>query len=317
MPERITSQPSLSIVLTHYNKGSLIERTVASLMSQKIEINEIIIVDDASTLADWHIVKQRLLQHTNIHIIENTHNRGPARRLAQGLACVCSDYVFMMDGDDVVGLNALADMWAEMRIQNADLAYGAVSKIKATDQNHQHHQHKGVFSISDSPLDFLFRHNHIQMCVLAQTSLIQKAGFDHAPSFIQDEYLALCLHRAAKRILYRHTATVFVLLEPNENKKDRASHRLSGHINQQHYDHFLSYQDFFVRYQAVLSLAQRRHINRRLYSIYYKSKKYNQHQTIGDTFYYIASRALPQTIYQYTQLLLSQYFAQLNDVRRL
>ena len=43
----------ISVILTHYNKGQLLNRTIESLQPQDENLHEIIVVDDCSTDPEW------------------------------------------------------------------------------------------------------------------------------------------------------------------------------------------------------------------------------------------------------------------------
>ncbi len=63
----------ISVILTHYNKGLLLNRTIESLQPQDKNLHEIIVVDDCSTDPQWSKNSKYLIEtYPKIKIIQNT-----------------------------------------------------------------------------------------------------------------------------------------------------------------------------------------------------------------------------------------------------
>ena len=70
------STTSISVVLTHFNKGQLLQRTVDSLQPDLPELLEIIIVDDASTDPNWPLFSKKIeLQYPKVKIIQRDKSK--------------------------------------------------------------------------------------------------------------------------------------------------------------------------------------------------------------------------------------------------
>ncbi len=54
----------ISVILTHYNKGQLLNRTIESLQPQDENLHEIIVVDDCSTDPEWSKNSKYLIELT-------------------------------------------------------------------------------------------------------------------------------------------------------------------------------------------------------------------------------------------------------------
>ena len=90
-----------SILITNYNKGKYIEKTINSCLKQKIKKFEILVYDDCSTDDSLNILKK----FKNIKIIKNKKKKfkiGPLNQIVELL-----DYlkfkrkiIFLLDGDD-------------------------------------------------------------------------------------------------------------------------------------------------------------------------------------------------------------------------
>lgn len=237
------SFPSISVILTHFNKGPLLQRTIESLQPQLPELLEIIVVDDASTDPTWSEFSQSLQKnYPKVKIIQNTDNKGPATRLNQGGTAAKGSYLFFMDADDVLAPNRLKQIVELMQTENCDLFYG--NKVKIRDLAEIQQYPTMDTSTIEQPLTYMIQHNIMEMCVMCSKELWQKSQGCNSSLFIQDESLALELGVVAQKLLFTETATVFVILDAEETKTKRGDNRLSQNLNQQHHDMFLTLYDF-------------------------------------------------------------------------
>lgn len=102
----MTSAPQFSIVITNYNKASLIEGSIRSALEQTIprERYEVVVVDDKST--DQSLDK--IIAHVpNIRVVENERNCGALISTLAGVAAARGCYVVTLDGDDILAENLL------------------------------------------------------------------------------------------------------------------------------------------------------------------------------------------------------------------
>ena len=93
--------PTVSAVLTVYNKAPFLPNTIRSLRRQMDDEHDVeyIFVDDASTDDSVPVIKDHVADAPHIRIIENERNRGPSIRLNQGAAAAAGDYLYFLDGD--------------------------------------------------------------------------------------------------------------------------------------------------------------------------------------------------------------------------
>lgn len=229
----------ISVILTHYNKGQLLNRTIESLQPQDENLHEIIVVDDCSTDPEWSKNSKYLIEtYPKIKIIQNADNKGPAVRLNQGAFSATGNYLFFMDADDVLAPNRLNMFLAEMQKQNADLCYA--EKVKIHDLNEIQKHTIATWQSSTTPLNYVLENNIMQMCVMCTRDLFIKSKGCNENIFIQDESLALNLSKYSKKIISSDLHSVFVILDETETKSIRGENRLSRHLEQQHHDMFFT-----------------------------------------------------------------------------
>lgn len=304
----------ISIVLTHFNKGLLLDRTIASLQPNDAIVHEIIVVDDASTDPTWPQHAQALLaQQPKLKIIFNTDNKGPANRLNQGAQQATGDYLFFMDADDVLAPNRLKVFLDEMQRQSADLCYG--NKVKIHNLADVHQQVIYSWQSSVEVLYYLLKHNIMEMCVMCRREVFIRSGGCNPRLFIQDESLALSLAQHSQKIIHTEAACVYVILDEAETKRVRGDNRLSRHLEQQHYDMFFTLYDFLQQYPQLPQNCQRL-IQRKAISTYWKSKKQQGRANIKDFLLYLVGKEWPAYIWSQRAAAFKAYFTTLTQVRK-
>jgi|TARA_B110001452_G_C15137342_1_gene396054 glycosyltransferase involved in cell wall biosynthesis len=95
----------ISIVVTVYNKENFIQTTLNSILSQIIPLNEVIVVNDGSSDKSLDIINEMNLP-PEFDVI-TTENQGVSKARNLGLKMVSQDYVYFVDGDDILEPNAL------------------------------------------------------------------------------------------------------------------------------------------------------------------------------------------------------------------
>lgn len=93
---------NLSVVITTYNRPTLLKRALGSLASNKA-INDIIVVDDCSSDA---ITPQALAEFKNLRYFINDNNYGPNYGRNLGINKAVNNYVILLDDDDILLPNA-------------------------------------------------------------------------------------------------------------------------------------------------------------------------------------------------------------------
>jgi glycosyltransferase involved in cell wall biosynthesis len=96
-----------SVLMTNYNKGRYIGEAIWSVLAQTFTNWELIIVDDASTDDSLEIIKQYLAD-SRIRLYRKKKNEGYARATTYGLTKVSSEIVGILDSDDALVREAIA-----------------------------------------------------------------------------------------------------------------------------------------------------------------------------------------------------------------
>ncbi len=112
----------LSIIIPVYNLEKCIGRTLDSCLMQDLDMEEyeILCVDDGSKDKSLDILNEYSKTHPNIHVISK-ENGGVSSARNKGLEVAKGEYVWFVDGDDVIRANCLDFIVKTMDSENADL----------------------------------------------------------------------------------------------------------------------------------------------------------------------------------------------------
>lgn len=93
----------LSVVMPVYNAEEYVEECITSVLDQSFQNFEFVIVDDCSSDGTWSIIQEYEENDTRIKAFRNQQNLGvvKTRNKAFSKACGSSEYVAIMDSDDV------------------------------------------------------------------------------------------------------------------------------------------------------------------------------------------------------------------------
>lgn len=233
--------PTISAVLTVYNKADFLPNTIRSLRRQIEDETEVeyIFVDDASCDDSVPLVKELMADAPRIRIIGNTDNRGPSIRLNQAAAAATGDFLYFLDGDDVATRGAMTGMLERLRQEDAGFIYGKTVKRTpaGADLLAIEADPEAAHRVVDHPLAAVLQGGFVRMALMCRRDLFLEAGGADERIFVQDESLPLRLAAKARRMIDWQAAVI----APPPPADGRLG-RVSGNKSQLHHDAFLAYR---------------------------------------------------------------------------
>lgn len=172
----------ISTIIPVYNAAKYISRCLDSILSQGIDEQEIICVDDGSTDNSLEILKNYESTHDNIHVLTQQNcYAGVARN--NGLEIATGEYVHFMDADDYVLPGAYAKVYETAKTNSADYVK---TRSKTFDMQSGTLSEKNYFSMSGFPKNI---YGKVCSLIDCQDVLLKTA---RAPwtSFVKRSYLA-------------------------------------------------------------------------------------------------------------------------------
>lgn len=113
----------LSVVVLVYNTEEYLNECIDSLLSQKLDDIEIILVDDESTDSSLNICLAYQEKYDNIKVIQQK-NQGGAVAGNNGLKIAKGEYVAIVDSDDIIPPNAYLTLYSRAKEVDADISIG-------------------------------------------------------------------------------------------------------------------------------------------------------------------------------------------------
>ena len=109
--------PSFSVVIPTYNRAALLPKTLATVFAQRYPAKEILIVDNCSTDNTEEMLRP-LVDAGKVRYIRHDKNYERARSRNTGMEHATGDYVTLLDSDDLMYPDNLADAAAFVRSQH-------------------------------------------------------------------------------------------------------------------------------------------------------------------------------------------------------
>lgn len=102
--------PKVSIIVPVWNVEKTIEKTIQSILKQKMKEIEIILVNDGSTDNSEKILKKYKEQYQNKIKVVNKTNGGLSSARNEGVKIANGEYIAFLDGGDYINENLLAEL---------------------------------------------------------------------------------------------------------------------------------------------------------------------------------------------------------------
>jgi CDP-glycerol glycerophosphotransferase len=112
--------PGISVIVPAYRVAEFLPACLDSILSTDFDI-EVIAVDDASPDASGAILDQRAAADPRLRVVHLDHNSGQGHARNLALEQAAGDYVWFVDGDDMVADGGLASITASLAVGKPDV----------------------------------------------------------------------------------------------------------------------------------------------------------------------------------------------------
>lgn len=119
-----SKSPEISIIIPAYNCGNQIKTIVNSILSQKFQDFELIIINDKSTDNTLDILKTLAKSDNRIKVINQLKNGGASVTRNKGIKRARGRYIIFFDADDDINPSTITKLYANITRDNAELAVG-------------------------------------------------------------------------------------------------------------------------------------------------------------------------------------------------
>lgn len=172
-------RPFFSIIVPVFNAEKYLRRALESVINQKFDDYEIILVNDGSKDNSLEICNEYGLKHQNIKII-STANRGSLLARKMGIDNAIGEYCLFLDADDSYDVNLLREVYNIILRTGCDLV---LFKLRYVNYRGQIIEQKPLFAdgtvFNDSnKLEFFKKAIAEQLCNTLYTKAVKKEIID-------------------------------------------------------------------------------------------------------------------------------------------
>ncbi len=111
----------VSVIVPIYNQEKYLASCLTSLMRQRLDDMEFILIDDASSDQSYSIMKKYAARDKRMHIYHLEHNQGVGAVRNMGFTLARGEYIGFVDSDDYIGPTMYQYMVAAAEEMQADL----------------------------------------------------------------------------------------------------------------------------------------------------------------------------------------------------
>lgn len=303
----------VSYVVTIFNKAHYIPYMVQSIKSQKLScIKEFIFIDDASVDGSLTVLKKETQDMKNVTIIANKKNQGPSICLNKAAKQATGDYLHLLDGDEILPMDASQVMLKLLVENNGDFIYGKKKKtnLGPGDLLGQFINEDISYKTHTNPLLKILQGKFVGISLMVSKKLYDLSGGCDERIFIQDESLPVRL---------AHKANIFITLDNVVVFSAKKTNNLSRFVTQQHHDRFLVYKYAIEDFADSIPKSLQRKMYQRAISSVWKSKRKTTNSLSKALFFikYIYIKLLKPSPNKKNLEDFKNYFRSFKDIRRI
>lgn len=261
---------NVSVIIPCFNNESTLEETIASVLDQKLQSFEIIVVDDGSTDGSSEVVNRIIAQHPKHKIqLVKQQNSGPSKARNAGAKHATGKYLMFLDADDLIHPDYL-QMTVEL-LEKDDSLNVVYSNAEYFDAR------KGKWKLKGFNAKKLLLENMIFISAVTRKNIFDSVGgFDERINYCEDWDLWIGIvsryggvHKIDKTLFYYRKRKDNSSLSDNMNFK---IHDSIDFIYKKHYQHYL---DQGLGIHQIFDLANRYdHLHKKYYNQWYKKLFY-------------------------------------------
>ena len=128
----ISFRPKVSVIIPIYNVQNYLILCIESVVSQILKEIEIICINDGST-DDSLLILQEYSKKDNRIMIITQRNRGLSEARNTGIKYSNGEFIYFLDSDDFLEINALFELYNYAKKFNLDIIYFQTSQFKNND----------------------------------------------------------------------------------------------------------------------------------------------------------------------------------------
>lgn len=197
--------PLISIIIPVYNKQKYLKRCLDSLIAQKYENLEIILVDDGSTDGSSGIISKFAEKYEYVHAYFQK-NQGASAARNFGVQMAQGSYVCFVDSDDIIFEDYVSYLYEILEVSGADCSICSAYKLCDGENYTEKNKENGWFLYDQQEAleKFFYREGITPYPVvkLICSDLIKQNGFPEGIKYGEDAFFVYHILKKCKTIVY-------------------------------------------------------------------------------------------------------------------
>ncbi|MCD7801514.1 MAG: glycosyltransferase [Clostridiales bacterium] len=257
IPYRADTPVYVSVIVPVYNVAPYLNQMFSSLVHQSLHEIEIICVDDGSTDDSLNILRQWAEKDPRISVYTQ-ENMGPSRSRNVAMAAATGEYIFFMDSDDYLELDALEQLYQRATRDQLEIVYFDAATVFENEDLRDENPSFGIASnrsfsydqIYDGPSLFTLFQFKGDYCAVPWLQFSRREFICqhhiqfHVGIVHEDNAFVFAAILNAKRVAHIHKRLYNHRIRPNSIMTQQTSFRNS-------YGYFVSFMDMYAAFLEV------------------------------------------------------------------
>lgn len=186
----MSNLPFVTIAIPFYNSGSYLQYSIQSVIHQKYDNWELILIDDGSSDESKKTAEYFALKDSRIKVLSDGENHGLARRLNETIRLANGEYYFRMDADDIMFPDRVQKQIAFLE-EHPEIDVVGTSAVIIGENNEILFGMKGPMTAPEKRSDVINGNIFIHPSVAGRTKWFRDHPYDDSKRRSQDFFLWL------------------------------------------------------------------------------------------------------------------------------
>lgn len=218
------NSPIVSVLLPTHNGSRFITKSIRSVLSQKFDALELVVIDDGSTDSTAQIVKEFADRDNRVVLVLNKKNMGIQKSLNRGLGVAKGKYIARIDDDDTWAYKDKLDEQVRLLNAHPDYVLVGTGTIVVDDEGHE------LFRFLNKETDEVIRSSMLGRNCFTHSSVIFRkdaamrfGGYSEEEDVlhVEDYDLWLKLGTVGKMVNLQTYGVVFTLRPDNISSRNK------------------------------------------------------------------------------------------------
>ena len=226
----------VSVIINVYNCKAFLQKALDSVREQTYHNLEVILVDDCSTDGSGEFCDEYCKQDSRFRVIHHEKNTGVSGPRNTGLRVAQGDYIYFMDGDDYIHVEAIEALVHALNETGLELAvFDLYFQASVNGDTHCSRERKPVDIVSTEQMIFeMLARVELKWCVvwnkLYKHSLIDGLFLKDAYS-IQDQDFNIRVYQRIERVAFIPEPLYWYVSNPSSLQRDPSYNAKRYYLN--------------------------------------------------------------------------------------